>query len=438
MFFFMMVFLVLVLIRPQEYPQWADSLTVPLLPIVLLVAALFWLFSQRRSFAAPQYILLPAFLLVLMMSKVANGWAGGAVEQLTKFLPVVLAFVLLANAANTRERIVTAMAVFSVCGAVLALHGIEQAQLGVGWTGVGLSQETRIQYVGIFNDPNDLGMLFVMCLPMAMYLSGRGGMMGMRRLFWLLVAGLLLYGVYLTNSRGTLLAVLVLLGLYVWRRYGLFLAGVLGSAGLVAMAALSTRFQEMEVGEESAMGRVESWYQGMQMFISRPILGVGADAYSDYHDLTAHNSLVLVLAETGAIGFCVWIAFVGYGFLMMLAVARHRGAPAPGAAGAAGAAAAPAPDAAQQEGWKQDRAIARALLLSQCGYLVTGFFLSRSYVIILYLLAALVVAHYVGMRERYPLLPEFRLSRDLLRWALWTMVGIVGLYFVVKILFALA
>lgn len=431
MFFFMMVFLVLVLIRPQEYPQWADSIPVPLLPIVLVIAALFWLFSRRKSFAAPQYLLLPVFLLVLMLSKVVNGWSGGAVEQLTKFLPVVLAFVLLANAANTRERVVTAMAVFAVCGAVLALHGIEQAQLGVGWTGVGLSQETRIQYVGIFNDPNDLGMLFVMCLPMAMYLSGRGGVMGMRRLFWLLVAGILLYGVYLTNSRGTLLAVLVLLGLYVWRRYGLVMAGILGGAGLVAMAALSTRFQEMEVGEESAMGRVESWYQGMQMFVSHPILGVGADAYSDYHDLTAHNSLVLVLAETGAIGFGIWIAFVGYGFLMMLAVARRRGELPVEGQGAA-------PDPQVLEGWRQDQAISRALLLSQCGYLVTGFFLSRSYVIILYLLAALVVAHYTAMRERYPLLPEFRLSHDLVRWAVWTVVGIVGLYFVVKILFALA
>jgi len=431
MFFFMMVFLALVLIRPQEYPQWEGAIPVPLLPIVLLIAALFWLFSQRKSFAAPQYILLPTFLVVLMLSKVVNGWAGGAMEQLTKFLPVVLAFVLLANAANTRERIVTAMKVFAICGTVLALHGIEQAQLGMGWTGVGLSQETRIQYVGIFNDPNDLGMLFVMCLPMAMYLSGRGGMMGLTRLFWLLMAGILMYGVYLTNSRGTLLAVLVLLGLYVWKRYGLVLAGLLGSAGLVVMSTLSSRFQEMEVGEASAMGRVESWYHGMQMFISHPILGVGADSYSDYHELTAHNSLVLVLAETGAVGFCVWIAFVGYGFLMMMAVARQRGV-LPVEAGTAP----PTPE--QLEGWKQDQAIARALLLSQCGYLVTGFFLSRSYVIILYLLAALVVAHYIGMRERYPLLPQFRLSSDLLRWVFWTMVGIVGLYLVVKILFALA
>ena len=77
--------------------------------------------------------------------------------------------VLLANTVDTRARMQAVMAVFVICASVLALHGIDQASTGIGWTGVELSQGTRIQYVGIFNDPNDLGMLFVMCLPMAFY-----------------------------------------------------------------------------------------------------------------------------------------------------------------------------------------------------------------------------------------------------------------------------
>jgi hypothetical protein len=55
--------------------------------------------------------------------------------------------------------------------------------LGVGWTGMGMIQDGRIQYVGIFNDPNDLALLFVMVLPMALYLSSRGGWFGLKRLF---------------------------------------------------------------------------------------------------------------------------------------------------------------------------------------------------------------------------------------------------------------
>lgn len=439
MFLLMVAYLVLVLIRPQDYPVFVESPGLSWQPIVLVLAGLFWLLSARKSFAAPQYLLLLCFLLALMLSQVANGWTGGALVQLSKFAPVVLAFVLLANAVETRERVVAMMAVFTVCAGVLALHGIEQSRTGVGWTGVTMSQETRIQYVGIFNDPNDLGMLFVMCLPMSLYLSMRGGLMGLRRLFWLTVAGVLLYGIYLTDSRGTMLALVVLLGVYVWQRRGLVTAGVLGAGALAVLMVLPSRMQELDVGEASAQGRVESWYEGLHMFISSPLLGIGADSYSDMYNLTAHNSFVLVLAETGIIGFTIWLAFIGYCFRMVLAVLRQREDTAGEDAGAPEGVRetdADGNDATAAE-WQEDRAIAMALLLSLSGFFAAAFFLSRSYVVILYLLAALVVGHYSGMQARYAGLPRFRIGHDLLRWPLWSMAGVVGLYVTVKVLLGL-
>ena len=295
MFFAMICYLALVLIRPQDYPALVDSIGMPLLPIALIVAALFWLLSGRKRFDAPQYLLLLLFFIVLMLSNVANGWFGGALDQMNKFAPTVLAFVVLANAADSPRRIRVIMGMFSLCATVLALHGIEQSHLGIGWTGIGMSQETRIQYVGIFNDPNDLGLLFVMCLPMAVYLAMRGGLFGFAKLFWLAASGILLYGIYLTDSRGTLLATLVVLGIYVWWRRGLVTAGVLGALALAGLMALpSSRMQELDVSEASAAGRVDSWYEGMQMFRQNPVLGVGADMYTDINPLTAHNSFVLV------------------------------------------------------------------------------------------------------------------------------------------------
>ena len=301
MFFFIMVYLVLVLIRPQDYPAVAESPGPPLQSIALVLAAGLWLFSQRKSFNQPQYLLIPAFLLVAMVSKVVNGWAGGALFVFFVFAPVLLAYVLLANAVDTRARLQAAMGVFVICASVLAVHGIEQASTGIGWTGVELSQGTRIQYVGIFNDPNDLGMLFVMCLPMAFYLSSRGGWLGLKRLFWWTAIVLLVWGCYLTNSRGTLLALVAMLGVYVWRTRGVVMAALMGVGALGGLMMLPSRLQEMEVSEASAMGRVESWYEGIQMFIGSPVFGIGAGGYSDLHELTAHNSFVLVLAETGII-----------------------------------------------------------------------------------------------------------------------------------------
>jgi hypothetical protein len=90
----------------------------------------------------------------------------------------VLAFFVLGHLAMDPARLRKLLVVFALCSLVLVAHGVEQAELGIGWTGVGLSQETRTQYVGIFNDPYDLGLLFVMVLPMALYLSRGGGLMG--------------------------------------------------------------------------------------------------------------------------------------------------------------------------------------------------------------------------------------------------------------------
>lgn len=436
MFVAMLVYLVLVLIRPQDYPALVDSIGVPLQPVALIVAALFWLLSQRKRFDAPQYTLLLAFFLLLMVSHVFNGYFGGALEQLNKFAPTLLAFVVLANAADSRRRVRTVMGLFALCAAVLSLHGIEQVKTGIGWTGIGLSQETRIQYVGIFNDPNDLGMLFVICLPMAVYLARSTGA---AKFLWWAVAGTIVYGIVLTDSRGTLLATLAILGAYVWWRRGTLVAGVLGGGALAVLMALPSRVQEEGLTDDSAMGRVESWYEGLQMFRAHPLFGVGPDMYSDIYRLTAHNSFVLVLAETGIVGFTVWLAFVGYCFRMMLVALRQppqavleavHGDDGMDREDTA------EPDPVAVRDWFEDRAIALTLLLSLTGCFVAAFFLSRSYVVILYLLTALVVAHYSAMRQQDAELPPFALQADVVRWPLYAIGGVVGLYVVVKVMLA--
>ena len=420
MFPFIILYLVLVLIRPQEYPALVPA-HLPLLPVVLIVAMLCWLFSRHKNFAAPQYLLLPAFLAVMMFSEIMNGWMGGTLVELTEFGPIVVAFVLLANATTTTRRVNIVMVTFVLCAVVLAIHGIEQAQTGIGWTGVPLIQDGRIQYVGIFNDPNDLGLLFVLTLPMAVYLSSGGGWFGIKRLFWLTAAVILLYGIYLTDSRGAMLAVALILGVYLWRSRGLFVAALLGSAVLVGMLLLPSRLQDLSPGEESASGRVDAWYEGFQMFIAHPLFGVGAGNFTDYNFLTAHNSFVLVLAETGFFGFVLWLGFVGCCFWMTLAVLRYK----PDLA-----------DAQATASWNSERAIATTLLLSLSGCIGAAFFLSRSYAIVLYLLAALVVAAYTNARQRYPSLPGFDLGRNALRLATYAALVVVALYVIVRILLA--
>jgi putative inorganic carbon (HCO3(-)) transporter len=423
MYFFILVYIVLVLIRPQDYPEWA-GMGIPFQPIALVAAFLCWLPARDKQLSAPQTLLLPLFLVAQMLSHAVNGWFGGALEELETFGPAVLAFLVLSHVTVSRERLQAIMAVFALCGVVLAAHGIEQVELGVGWTGIGLSQETRIQYVGIFNDPNDLGMLFLIVLPMALYLSGRGGWLGLRRLFWWTAAAAILYAIFLTASRGAVVALLAVAAVWVWKKRGLVWAGLLGIGAVGALLALPSRLSEIDAGESSAAGRVDAWYSGLEMFLSHPLFGIGPGLFADNNaNLTAHNSFVLVIAEMGFLGYVIWLAFLGYGLMMTLAVLRQP---------------APQGDAGVAADWKTERALALTLLLAQVGYIGTAFFLSRSYVILLYLLAAIVLGWYTGARRRWPDLPNYALSRDLVRWPTLAVASIVGLYILVKILLATA
>ena len=415
MFPLILLYVALTILRPQDYLPGMEN--VPLLPAVLALAFVAWLFSSAKNFEAPQFVILPAFLLVLMASQVVNGWTGGAMDELARFGPVVAAYFVLASACHTQRRACVTMGVFVACAAILALHGVEQAHTGTGWTGIPLSEGGRIQYVGIFNDPNDLGLLFAATLPMAVFLGRRGA--GAMRSVWLAAAVLLLYGTYLTNSRGAMLAVLMVAGCYLWYRKGVAVAGVLGVAGLAVMKLLSSRMSELDAGEESAAGRVDAWYEGLQMFREHPLFGVGAGNFTEHNYLTAHNSFVLALAETGFVGYTLWLAFVGYCFIMMYTILRHRP---------------PLPDAAAAAAWKTEQSLALALFVALIGFFVAAFFLSRSYVIILYLVAALVVGDYTTARSRFPTLPAFSMRDHWMRWMATSAIAIVVLYALVRVL----
>ena len=156
--------------------------------------------------------------------------------------------------------------------------------------------------------------------------------------------------------------------------------------------------------------------------LEKGVLGVGAGQFTQYHYLTAHNSIILVLAETGIVGFALWFAFVGYGFWMMYRIVRFE------------------PEFEDEDDildWQEARRMALVLLVAQSGFFAAAFFLSRSYVILLYLLAALVVAHHSNVLARFPALGELRLRSHIVRWGVLTMGAVAAFYVVLKVLLAM-
>jgi putative inorganic carbon (HCO3(-)) transporter len=237
-----------------------------------------------------------------------------------------------------------------------------------------------------------------MGLPLVAYLFGRSGLFA--RIFWLGCVGLLAYALFLTNSRGGLIAAGVEFLAYTWMRRGLILAAVLSAGGVVVLALLPSRLDNLDASEESAAGRIEAWYSGLEMFKAHPLFGVGAGNFTEYHELTAHNSFVLAFAELGAFGYFFWLSFVLLSVSMAWRVARLGPSLLVG-------------EAAEDDSLvrMRYRKIGAAYLLSLLGFLAGAFFLSRTYNVLLTIGCASCVALYQDARRRWPVLPTYRLRQ---------------------------
>jgi putative inorganic carbon (hco3(-)) transporter len=139
--------------------------------------------------------------------------------------------------------------------------------------------------------------------------------------------------------------------------------------------------EENESDEFSTQGRIYAWHAGFDIFKEHPISGCGVGQFTEYHHLTAHNSFVLCFAETGFVGYVLWLgtgAYAMYG--LHLVMTRTR----PGTSS-----------------YRQ----AVGLFDSLAAFYVGGFFLSRTYFLLLPVLLGLAVARYKMTRDELSGLP---------------------------------
>jgi putative inorganic carbon (hco3(-)) transporter len=114
------------------------------------------------------------------------------------------------------------------------------------------------------------------------------------------------------------------------------------------------------------------------MLKAGPLIGVGYGEFVEHYNLTAHNSLVLCFAETGLVGYSIWVAFI----ILTLVQLQWLGSRANDTTGA------------EHVRW------ASALQLANVGFMAGAFFLSRSFVPMSYLISGLSVALVLIFRRR--------------------------------------
>lgn len=376
-FWGLLIFVALVFIRPEEtFPALAGLRLTLLVSSVTFLGMIFQaLLNRERLKWTPLMTMIAGFFLSVVASTYREGNTVDAAMDIAKLVLMVLLILNLVKDEERLDQFVTSIIVFTgyiaVYSIVLYLSGkamIYQNEIERGMT------------TGIFGDPNDLAAMIVGGLALTIQrIVDRKGFAA--RFGYLLVLGVMLAAVMLTHSRGGLLALILVMGMFLL----LSLRNKAVAIGLAGMAALGLlilargRMTDFSSGEESANMRFWFWDNGFQMLMQNPLLGIGYGMFPDNNGgYTAHNTFVLAFGELGLIGYFFFIGAIYFCF--------RSWAPAW----------MPLPEAVDPEEQQKDEARkARILLatrLSFLGFLAAGFWLSRTYVPVLYVLMSLPIA----------------------------------------------
>ena len=330
-----------------------------------------------------------AIVLFLGWQAISIGWAEnreGTIEALQRYGPNLLLFPIAYAAVRTEKHVrwvLLAVVLATLINSVLGIVGPADPTRALG--------DDRAQ--GLAGGSNELAAALVagIVLSLARAFIRPAGSVG--RLAYTAIAAIATFAVFLSLSRGGLIAFAAALVLAVivagrWRGKVLGGALVLATACVVyfgMFASLPARERVLDVGG-GGTGRTDLWTVGWRMIQDKPLEGVGsgnfatasihyllepgtiqADEFIITRPKVAHNTVLQVFAETGIVGGVLWLAVVGAALWWMLAAARSFA----------------------RTGARDMEALSRATFVATCGYLVAGLFQSANYSKLLWLLLAL-------------------------------------------------
>lgn len=212
-------------------------------------------------------------------------------------------------------------------GALVALVALQNKAAGIG-----LVEGTRVTIgrdIGsMLGDPNDLSLVLLFGAGWALAAADTTGLGRTLRLGGVVIFVLIAFAIIATQSRGGLLGIAAVVGVFASRRVKSKL--LLGTAGVLAMAILfaAAGIDDRQSGgaheegiDESAMGRIYAWQAAFGMALANPLFGVGLDNfYFNYYlfsphwdgkNHAVHSTWFGVLAETGIVGFIAFATMVG-------------------------------------------------------------------------------------------------------------------------------
>jgi O-antigen ligase len=287
---------------------------------------------ERRLGSPPRAALWWGSLILWGMLSAA--WAIDP-EVLFERLPTVLSLFLLYLVAvcfRPSRRELYAVCALTVLGGMLA--ATLAYTLGLDQMASGSAARGRIVLGEMDTNPNTLGRVLTLPLGLAIagFLASRGAA---QRAVTLGCAGLIALGVFISMSRGALVAVAAMLSILLYRlrarKQIVAIMLLLLALSATMPAAFYERVDAMISGEDNTgSGRTEIWKTGVGALGEYGVVGAGLNnvraAYKAYGSIighTAHNVYLLVWLELGIVGLTLLLAAIA---TSLLAVRRARSA----------------------------------------------------------------------------------------------------------------
>lgn len=309
----LLVFLALVYTNPSNlFPVIGDyGYAKAAAGVALLALFGAWLLGDRRlTVGGGIGWALLGFFGIVGASVLWSLWPGLTVDTFTDGIKYLAIFFLVANVLDRPGRARTLVHALAIATLAPALGAISS------WSrGEHLVEGDRAGWIGIFANPNDLAYYLTVGVAMTLAAREQSRRAGLR-LFYLGALGVLGAALFLTQSRGGLIAAGTVVGLWLLRG----MKRPAAAAGLLAVVVLAVHFAPEKTWQRaetigayqedaSAQGRLDAWRTGFRVVEDRPLGGVGAGAFMlawpEYAPgdagpaRTAHNTFIQLVAETG-------------------------------------------------------------------------------------------------------------------------------------------
>lgn len=340
---------------------------------------------RRRLFEHPAFLyVLALFVLWVTFSLMWAEESAPVLDAAFRYLPNALLFPITYWAIQTRDQALWLIGAFVIGTLISAAYGlmspVDPSEAGRLTGATGNANETAAA----------LGAGAALAAALALALKEP-----VLRVAAAFILPLCLYSMFLTLSRGALVALAAMLVTAVviaGRRRGPALAAAavaalfcVGYFAVIAPPEATERLFESDGGA----GRSDIWRVGWRMVEANPIAGVGAGNFANtsVHYLiepgaivrdeyivdtpkVAHNMYLEILAELGIIGMALFLTILGYALYCALKAIRRFG----------------------ELGDRQMEIVSRALFVALIGLLVSDFFGSRQFNKQLWLLMSIAPA----------------------------------------------